>query len=189
MLYDKDKNGNGAVTLETDREIKDLLYDLESYVIDTFYIDEAETSKTAHTGMTRLVSKVLEEKAVSKAHSFVNPLLSGLGIHNQVKGIRLLEECIFETAVKMICGKSFTMKEIYSKVAAKNNISVSNCERLCRYACTHIELTNELSSRYPCLKALTHRTFEKITVKELVECLAVYLVVDCKFRYKPINDI
>ena len=180
---DLEKHVANKEKMFSDNDFKDLVYDLESFIIDSFYDNEGkqENSKCS------LVLKLVDEKERAFVYSSVSPILVSLGIHESVFGFRLLLACVLEAARCILTGKSLVMKEIYKAVSSLYGISVNNCERLCRYACSHISISRGFSQAYPYLEGLTHRTFEKITVKELVESLCSYLIVECKFKTRINN--
>lgn len=167
-----------------DNEFKNLVYELESFIIDSFY-DDKENSNASKTS---LLLQLVDEKEKSFVHSKISPVLVCLGIQESVGGFRLLVHCVLEAARNVLSGKSLVMRDVYLAVSNKHGISKNNCERQCRYACSHICFDKSFALNFPYLEGLTHRTFEKITVKELVESLCSYLVVECKFKTK-INNI
>ena len=78
------------------------------------------------------------------------------------------------------------MKDVYSVVANDFGITSHNCERLCRYACNEVVADREFAKRYPCFEQLTHRTYERVTVKELVDLLSGYVITKCNVRNRSI---
>ena len=166
---------------QTDKVFKDLIYDLESFVIDTFYDHEVSSEKKSFELLSK---KLTDEKEHTFVFSKLRPVLVCLGIREQTGGFRLIEECVLHAVRMKMEGKEIIMKQIYETVSAKNNLSSYNCERMCRYACKSIHLTSDFVREYPFLESLTHRTYEKITVKELVENLTYYLIIECKFKTK-----
>ena len=117
----------------------------------------------------------------------IRPVLCELGIPESVKGFRLLEECVLEAARKTVSGDAYLMMDIYPIVASKFDITPHNAERLCRYACDYVTPTRMSVRKYPFLEPLTHRTYENVTVKELVDLLVSYVAVKCKFKKKRVS--
>ena len=188
MLFDIEKTAGRIVETRNEKSYKDLVYDLESFIIDLCYGDsDTDASKQAYYGKINLVNSVINEKETSKVFTRLRPILADLGIREEIKGFRLLETLVLEAARCIQSGNTYYMKTLYPLVAQKFGISAHNCERLCRYACSFIEIPDDFSSKYPFLDEITHRTYEKVTVKELVDTLANYLVFRCKFRSKYNN--
>lgn len=188
MLFDIEKTAKRLDEARNDKLYKDLVYDLESFIIDLCYSDcDTDASKQAYNGKISLVNSVINEKETSKVFSKLRPILVDLGIREEIKGFRLLETMVLEAARCVQSGKTYYMKSLYPAVAEIFGISAHNCERLCRYACSFIEIPDDFSARYPYLEEITHRTYEKVTVKELVDTLANYLVFRCKFKSKYNN--
>lgn len=189
MLTDIEKAALRIEETRNDKLYKDLVYDLESFIIDLCYGDcDTDASKQAYNGKVSLVNSVINEKETSKVFARLRPILSELGIREEIKGFRLIESLVLEAARCIQAGKTYYMKTLYPAVASIYGISSHNCERLCRYACSFIEIPDDFSAKYPYLDEITHRTYEKVTVKELVDTLANYLVFRCKFKSKYIAD-
>lgn len=188
MLIDIEKTAERIERERNDRSYKDLVYDLESFIIDLFYGEsDSDAVKQAYNGKISLVGSVINEKETAKVFSKIRPILVELGMREEIKGFRLIETLVLEAARCIQSGKTYYMKTLYPIVAQRFGISAHNCERLCRYACTFIEIPRDFSIKYPFLDEITHRTYEKVTVKELVDILANYLVFKCKFKSKCIN--
>ena len=172
-------------------EYRDLVYDLESYIIDmSFPNGEGEDSgRQSYLGKVELVGQVLDEREKEKVFSKIRPILLKLGMHECIKGFRLIECCVLEAARLASSGIEYKMKDIYPVVAKSFGINSHNCERLCRYACRGIVPTREFSQKYPFFEELTHRTYEEITVKELVDILVKYVLVKCNFRIRQSNKL
>ena len=51
-----------------------------------------------------------------------------------------------------------------------------------RYACKGVVPSREFSQKYPFFEVLTHRTYEEVTVKELVDILVKYVITKCNLR-------
>lgn len=184
MLYDIERT---IKRMKDDREAdeyKDLVYDLESFIIDMSFSqdDENDIQKRSYLGKMELVGRVLDEKESEKVFSKIRPVLLKLGIHESIKGFRLLEMCALVASRITLSGRAYQMKDVYPVVAEKFGITAHNCERLCRYACKGIVPTREFSQKYPFFEVLTHRTYEEVTVKELVDMLVKYVVAKCNLR-------
>ena len=158
-------------------EYKDLVYDLESFIIDYSYdngdaLSSNDAERQSYLGKIELVNKVLDERESEKVFIKIRPVLLQLGINEGVTGFRLLEGCVLEAARMIVTFGTYKMKDIYPIVAKNNSITAHNCERLCRYACGNIVPGKEFARKYPFFEALTHRTYEAVTVKELVDVIS-----------------
>lgn len=184
MLYDIERKIKKMHETVIDDEYRDLCYDLESFIIDmTFGKDEeGDAQRQSYLGKIELVGRVIDEKEKEKVFSRIRPVLLHLGIHESIKGFRLLESCVLEAARIASGGEVYQMKDVYPIVAKSFGITSHNCERLCRYACKGIVPSRELSRKYPFFDGLTHRTYEEVTVKELVDVLVRYVLLRCNLR-------
>lgn len=192
MLYDIEKSIKRLDNSRKSDDYKNLVYDLESFIIDITYKEEDESvcsaEKQSYLGKVELVNKVLDEHEEKLVFSRIRPVLSELGIRETVKGYRLMECCILEASRKIVNDGRYVMKEIYPNVAKSFGISAHNCERLCRYACSNIKPTAYFARKYPFFEELTHRTYENVTVKEIVDIFAKYVVLKCNIRPKTSNE-
>ncbi len=184
MLHDVERKIKKINNTAKSDEYKDLVYDLESFIIDMTYSDggKENVDRQSYLGKIELVGQVLDEREKEKVFSRIRPILVKLGIHESIKGFRLIENCVLEASRLSAGGIEYKMKDVYPIVAKAFGITSHNCERLCRYACKGIVPTKEFSLKYPFFEELTHRTYEEITVKELVDILVKYVLVKCNFR-------
>ncbi|MBQ7399901.1 MAG: hypothetical protein IJW06_05540 [Clostridia bacterium] len=184
MLYDIERTIKRMKDTKDGDEYKDLVYDLESFIIDMSFPEDDENGaqKRSYLGKIELVGKVLDEKETEKVFSKIRPVLLQLGIHECIKGFRLIEMCTLEAARIASSERTYQMKDIYPIVAKKFGITAHNCERLCRYACRGIVPSRDFAQKFPFFEELTHRTYEEVTVKELVDILVKYIIVKCNFR-------
>ncbi len=180
MLYDIKKSIEQIDKRRKNEEYRDLAYELESFIID--YSSNGDVSFTDDKdGKLLLAQKVLDESEHMKVFSRIRPVLIRLGVNEGLKGFRIIETCVVEALrIYQDCGM-FSMKDVFPSVADRFGISAENCERLCRYACKDIIPTREFALEYPFFEALTHRTYEPVTVKELVETLVHYVHLECNF--------
>lgn len=180
MLYNIKKSIKQIDDRRKNKEYRDLAYELESFIIDYSSNDNGSFTDDKE-GKLLLAQKVLDESEHMKVFSRIRPVLIRLGINEGLKGFRLLEACVVEALrIYQNCGV-FSMKDVFPSVADKFGISSVNCERLCRYACKDIIPTRDFAMEYPFFEALTHRTYEPVTVKELVETLVNYVHLECNF--------
>ncbi len=169
------------------KEYKDLVYDLESCIIDMYYPEskENDTGKVqAARGKAKIASVMLDEIEEKRVFETVRPILVELGITPSVKGMRIIERCVIECARLAVENKRYNMSEIYETAGKFFSITPHNAERLARYACDKVRPTRNIVIKYPFLEVLTHRTVENVTVKELCDVLVRYVVVKCKFRQR-----
>ncbi len=190
MLYDIEKSIKRMNGKYKSDEYRELVYDLESFIIDLVYENEnadSSAERQSYLGKVELVNKVLEEKEEETVFSAIRPILCGLGVNESVKGFRLIEYCVLEAARRTSEGKGYIMKDIYPVAASKFGITAHNCERLCRYACESITPTVSFARKHPFFEELTHRTYEAVTVKEIVDLLVKYVLIKYSFRVKTAN--
>ena len=192
MLFDVENRNKREREIVNSKEYKDLVYELESFLIDTYYDDgkghgECEPIKQEYKGKVEIANKVIDELEHKRVFGEIRPVLCELGIPESVKGFRLLEECVLEAARKNVCGECYFMMDIYPIVAQRFNITSHNAERLCRYACDYVTPTRLAVRKFPFLEPLTHRTVENVTVKELVDLLVCHVVLKCKFKRRKTN--
>ncbi len=189
MLYNLERKIKRDNEIENSREYKDLVYDLESFLIDMSYPleqenEQIEAKKQEHRGKIEIANAVINELEQKNVVSLIHPVLIELGIPQSIKGFRILESCVLEGARMYLQSRSLMMMEIYSIVASQYNITAHNAERLCRYACDYVNPTRQAVKKFPFLEPLTHRTYENVTVKELVDLLVEYSLRNCRFRSK-----
>lgn len=185
MLYDIERTIAKLDKNYKSDEYLRLVYDLESFIIDNCHNDGSEDiEQLEREGKLQLRSVVVHEYEKNFAYAKLRPVLVSLGIQESVKGFRMLQMLVLECAKRTLDGKTYQMMEIYPIVAEDFGINAHNCERLCRYACDYAKPTLRFANKYPSLEELCHRTYEKVTVKELVDLLVRYLITDCKFRRK-----
>lgn len=185
MLYDIERTIAKLDKNYKSDEYRRLVYDLESFIIDNCHDDEVnDIELLERQGKLQLKNAVTYEYEKNFVFSKLRPVLVSLGIQESVKGFRMIQMLVLECAKRTLDGKDYHMMEIYPIVAERFDINAHNCERLCRYACDNAKPTLRFANKYPSLEELTHRTFEKVTVKELVDILVRYLITECKFRRK-----
>lgn len=183
MLQDLERTIKRMNEKEKDEEYRNLVYDLESFIIDMSYgEDDGDAGRQSYLGKMELVEKLFDEKETKTVFSKIRPVLLCLGVRENVKGFRMLEMCVLEAARVSAAGKEYQMKRIYPVVARIFGMNAHNCERLCRYALKGIVPTGEFSRKYPFFEELTHRTYEEVTVKELVDILVKYVLLKCNLR-------
>lgn len=189
MLYDLEKTKAKIEEIHKSDEYKNLVYDLESFIIDYCYplqdeLQDTESESTDYAGKMALRNKIAYESEKGFVFTKLRPVLVALGIPESVKGFRLLEMLVLECVRITLSQGSYKMKDVYPVVAKKFGINAHNCERLCRYACMFAKPTAGFALKYPSLEELTHRTVEDVTVKELVDILVWYLICECNFKRK-----
>lgn len=194
MLYDIERKIKSTEKNVKSEEYKKLLYELESYIIElTYNADEnssdGDAEKQSYIGKKELAAKVLDENESIKVYSKIRPILLKLGIPEGNKGFRLLEACVLEASRRTVETGTYRMKDVYPVVAKQFSITPHNCERLCRYACDSAMPDREFAKSYPVFEILTHRTYEKVTVRELVDLLVCYIVSRCNIRNRSITGI
>ncbi len=184
MLYDKEKLQSIKNKKRLSKQYLDLIYDLESYVIDAAFEQKSTigAEKQAVKGAEIVAKEMLFCYERSGVYTLISTVLEELGIPKSVKGFRILEECVFEAARLSKASKPYFMSDIYPIVAERFGVTSHNAERLCRYACEYVVPTRNLAVKYPFLEELTHRTVESVTVKELVDVLVHHVVKNCRFH-------
>ena len=190
MLYDIERTIRKLDKNSASDEYKDLVYDLESFIIDIAFDEESENEnpeKQSYLGKLELVNQVRDKREGEKVFSKIRPILVSLGIHEGVKGFRLIEACALEAARQKLSVGDYRMKDVYGVVAKHYSINAHNCERLCRYACLSVNPDRAFAQKYPFFEELTHRTYENVTVKELVDLLVRYVLSKCSIRLRQ-ND-
>lgn len=183
MLYNIKKSIEQIDKRRKDEEYRLLAYELESFIIDYSSAD-GEMPMDDKSGKLLLAQRVLDQSELMKVFAKIRPVLIHLGMNEGLKGFRLIEACVLEALRLLQSRGTFSMKEVYPAVAERFGINTDNCERLCRYACRDIIPTRDFAVRYPFFEALTHRTYESVTVKELIEALADYVHKECCFTSK-----
>lgn len=183
-MFDIERTIKRIKDREEDAEYKNLVYDLESFIIDMSFDEacESDVGKMSHIGKMELAEKLFLEKEKEVVFSRIRPVLICLGVRENIKGFRMLEMCTLEASRMALAGKAYQMKQIYPLVAKNFDISAHNCERLCRYALKGIVPSRELSQKFPFFEELTHRTYEEVTVKELVDILVKYVLLKCNLK-------
>lgn len=188
MLYDIEKITAKIGKTQKSAEYKDLVYDLESFIIDYCYpMEDDDSVNISSYGKTNLRNKLYDDYERSFVCTKLKPVLSALEIPESVKGFRLVEMLVLECARITLSGCTYKMKDVYPTVAEQFGISAHNCERLCRYACAFAKPDAGFSVKYPALEELTHRTVEEVTVKELVDILVWYIICECNFKRKTLT--
>ena len=184
MLYNPEKTLLKMEKNSKKEEYCDLVYDLESFIIDNCYPKDSENcvSKQEHNGKMQLHKKLTDEKQLEFVISKLRPILTSLEIPESLKGFRMLEFLVYECAKSALLKNGYSMTEIYPVVAEQFGITAHNCERLCRYACSFAKPSHSFIYKYPCLESLSHRTVEKVTVKELADLLVWYLINRCGYK-------
>ena len=189
MLYDIDRTLEKIKKDRESNEFCDLVYDVESYVIDLMYagderIRDINPEKQEKKGRARVCEYIINEKEYTQVIAVLTPVLCELGIPRQIKGFRILEDCVLEAAREVINRRPYYMMNIYPKVAQKYGITPNNAEKLCRYACKCITVNRSTIAKYPFVEALTRREYEAITLKEAIDVLVNFVVENCKFKAK-----
>lgn len=179
MLYDIERTIKRMEEKYKSKEYRDLVYDLESFIIDLGFDGEKINEKSQSTKET-VMRKVLEDNIQQAVYSEVRKILTDLEINENLKGFRILEECIFRALMLSLNNQSYRMMDIYPLAAEKFGINAHNAERLCRYACSYIKVTKRFAVKYPLIESITHRTYENVTVKELCDLLVYYISVKLK---------
>ena len=184
MLCDIERTIKRIKDREEDNEYKKLVYDLESFIIDMSFetSKEIDVNKQSYLGKIELSEKLILEKEKEIVFSKIRPILLCLGVHENIKGFRMLEMCTLVASRMILSDKTYQMKQIYPLVAKEFDISAHNCERLCRYALKGIVPSREFSQKFPFFEELTHRTYEEVTVKELVDILVKFVVTKCNLK-------
>jgi len=182
MLYDASKLAKKRLDKRLSREYMDIVYDIESYVIDMTGDDSRTSpSKQARRGAELVALDVYDEYERKNVCFHVGAILSSLGVPQSIKGFRILEECVLVSARLVKKGLPYHMSEVYKEVSERFGINAHNAERLCRYACDYVNPSRNAICAYPFLEQLTHRTVENVTVKELVDVLVRYVITKCRF--------
>jgi len=186
MLYDIDKTLHIVKENRRNRDFCDLVYDVESYIIDLMYVGGDRLSETALSqeikGRAKLSNLMMSEKERENAFSVLCEVMCELGVPRQIKGFRLLCDCILEAVKEKINNRPYYLMNIYPVLSQKYRVSVNNAEKLCRYACNYINISRSIIAKYPCLEVLTRRSYESITLKETVEVMTSYVIKNCKIK-------
>lgn len=180
MLYDIEKLFENEEKKKNSEQYKKLVYDLESYIIDCCF--EGEGEDEIFDDFESAKSALSEIKACERAFSLIRPILCELDMRESNKGFRMTEMLIYECVKTALAKEPYYISELFPIVAKRFSTSAHNCERLCRYACGFAKPTLSFAGKYPSLEVLTHRTYEKVTVKELCDALVRYLLEDCDFK-------
>ena len=192
MLYDIERTIKMMDKAAGSDEYKDLVYDLESFIIDLAFDDDGDgvnPEKQSYLGKLELMNQVRDQREGEKVFAKIRPVLVHLGIPEGIKGFRLLEACVLEAARLAVSGKDYRMKDVYPVVARQFSINSHNCERLCRYACLSVNPDRAFAQKYPFFEELTHRTYEQVTVKELVDLLVKYVLLKCQVRIRQNTNL
>ncbi len=169
------------------REILDLVYDIENFVVDLEYENGEEVcspERQAYLGKLSLARIAYAENERKSIYSKIRPVLCDMGVREEVKGFRLLCSLVYHGTLCERAQTRFYLRDGYEDVAKEFGISSACCERLCRYACDSITFDKRFSLKYAALSYLTHRTYEKVTVKELVDALVGYVNIKIKPKNK-----
>lgn len=175
MLYDIERTIKRMEQKYKSKEYRDLVYDLESYIIDLGFDSDKQNFQNDVDTKEIQSKNLTEQKICDAVYSELRKILIDLEISENLKGFRVLEECIFQALMLSLASKEYRMMDIYPIAAAKFNINAHNAERLCRYACSYINVTKRFAQKYPLMESITHRTYEKVTVKELCDLLVYYI--------------
>ncbi len=191
MLYDKDKTN--LVINEKQRQSSsgycDLVYDIESYIIDLVYSDCGSTEKSdaelqEKKGRRLLRDIILSEKEQERIYSSLANVLYELGIPRHVKGFRMIAECTIEAVKEEVNGRPFYLMNIYPLLAQKYATTANNVEKLCRYACNYVDVSAFSIAKYSGLEALLKRNGENIMLKEMVDALVKYIIKSCRLKVR-----
>ena len=178
MLYDIERTIKRMEEKYKSKEYRDLVYDLESFIIDLGFDGQQKGEPSQEREQ---YNEMVAEKNIKNAvYSELRKILIDLQINENLKGFRILEECIFQALMFSLNNKNYRMMDIYPLAAEKFGINAHNAERLCRYACSYIKVTKRFALKYPLIESITHRTYEKVTVKELCDLLVYYISVKLK---------
>lgn len=180
MLYDIERTIKRMEEKYKSKEYRDLVYDLESFIIDLGFDGEQKGQDENISIKENSEQKVLEQNIKKAVYTELRRILTDLEINENLKGFRILEECIFQALMFSLNNQSYRMMDIYPLAAEKFGINAHNAERLCRYACSYIKVTKRFALKYPLIESITHRTYEKVTVKELCDLLVYYISVKLK---------
>ena len=175
MLYDIERTIKRMEQKYKSKEYRDLVYDLESYIIDLGFDAKSDDANKLQDTKDELCEKLSEQKFSDAVFGELRKILLDLEINENLKGFRVLEQCIYEALKLSLNNKPYRMMDIYPVAAQKFNINAHNAERLCRYACSYINVTKRFALKYPEIEAITHRTYENVTVKELCDLLVYYI--------------
>lgn len=179
MLYDIEKLIKNNEKRKGSEEYRKLVYDLESYIIDCCFATGENEIFDDPNSAKQILSEI---KAKERAFSLIRPVLCELDMRESNKGFRMTEHLIYECTKCALSNKAFYICDLYPTVAKLFSTTPHNCERLCRYACGFAKPTISFAIKYPTLEVLTHRTYEKVTVKELCDVLVRHLIEDCGFN-------
>ena len=189
MLYDIDKTLDLIIKRQESREVCDLVYDIESYIIDLMYasderLEEVSPNVQEKRGRAKASEYIVNEKETVAVLQLLEPVMTEMGIPRQIKGFRMVEECVIEGARQTINKRPYHLRDMYPMLAQKYNVSCNNAEKLCRYACSCIDINRMTVAKFPFLEILLRGTYENITLRETVDVLVNYVVENCKFTAK-----
>lgn len=185
MLYDLDRCVAEYSDRGESRRMCDLAYDIESYVIDVMYAENhVSPAAQEKKGRCRMAELIISENERKKLLSFLTPLLCDMGIPRQLKGFRMLEDCVIEASQCLINNKPYYLRNMYPIIAEKYGITENNAEKLCRYACGCINIERRCIVKYPLLDSLTRKSYESVTLGETVEVLTKIVAEKLKIRKK-----
>ena len=189
MLYDIDKTLELMSKTRKSREFCDLVYDVESYLIDLVYaenesIENINPVVQEKKGKAKVCEYIISEKENQRMRALLDPVMTELGIPKQIKGYRMLQDCIMIASREAVNNRPYYLMNVYPVLASEYNISVNNAEKLCRYACGSIQVGRLTVDNYPFLDVLARKQYENITLKETVDVLVKYVVSNCKLITK-----
>ena len=185
MLYDIDRKNEYIGSLKNDRKMRDLVYDIESYIIDSIYsLSEEEQNPVLQEqkGRSMVCDYIVDENEKSRIIAVLQPIMDKMGIPQSIKGYRMLQSCVIICVRQAINKRQYLLKDVYPMLAKEYSVSSNNAEKLCRYACSYINISRQLSDKYPVHERLTRREYEDITLKQTVDVLVKYTIKNCKFE-------
>ncbi len=188
MLRDTDREQQYLKEREKTKQYKDLAYDIESYLIDLMYasserIEDSDALLQENEGRRLVTKHILTGKESEKVQKCLCEVMVQMGIPRNIKGFRILQDCVEECVKQRINNKQYMLKDVYPVLAQKHNITDNNAEKLCRYACTFIDTAKVRENNLQIYGTLGRRTVENITLREVVDVLVDYVVKKNKFKH------
>lgn len=172
---------------EKARQYRDLAYDVESFLIDLVYhsgeaVDPDDIVKQEIIGKEKVKGQVLNDKKTEKMRKCLVDVLLQMGIPNNLKGFRLLIDCVVDCVNQNIVSGRHLLKNAYPVLAEKYSISKNGAEKLIRYACAFVDVKKIKQSNKQIYGILSRRTVENITLLEVVNVLMEYLMKKYKIK-------
>ncbi len=187
MLRDPDREKQYHNEREKTKSYQDLAYDIESYLIDLMYasserIEDNDGAFQENVGRKLVTKQILTAKESEKVQKCLCEVMQQMGMPRNIKGFRLLQDCVEECIRQKINNKQYMLKDVYPILAQKYNITPNNAEKLCRYACTFTDTEIIRKNNIVIYETLGRRTVENITLREIVDVLVEYVMKKYKFR-------